>query len=68
MQESNYEIVVFMPPERAEDMAQINLGVHILRLGNWDDDSSVRTVWNFHIFKRHSSLWSSTSRLGQHRT
>lgn len=31
-----------MPPERAEDMAQLNLGVEFLRLGAWDDYSSVR--------------------------
>lgn len=30
-----------MPPERAEDMAQLNLGVHFLRLGAWDELSSV---------------------------
>lgn len=31
-----------MSPERAEDMAQLNLGVEFLRLGAWDDFSSVR--------------------------
>lgn len=31
-----------MPPERAEDMAQLNLGVEFLRLGAWDDFSSVK--------------------------
>ncbi len=33
-----------MPPERAEDMAQLNLGVEFLRLGAWDDFSSVRLL------------------------
>lgn len=41
LQVDNYETSVFMPPERAEDMAQLNLGVHFLRLGAWDELSSV---------------------------
>lgn len=31
-----------MSPERAEDMAQLNLGVEFRRLGAWDNFSSVR--------------------------
>lgn len=40
--QESYESKVFMPPERAEDLAQLNLGVEFLRLGAWDDFSSVR--------------------------
>eukprot|EP00752_Nemacystus_decipiens_P009403 g8406.t1 len=40
MEQEAYESKVFMPPERAEDMAQLNLGVEFLRLGAWDDFSS----------------------------
>lgn len=41
MQANGYEKTVFMPAEREEDMAQLHLGVHFLRLGAWDDRSSV---------------------------
>ena len=43
-QVDNYETSVFMPPERAEDMSRLNLGVHFLRLGAWDEISSVRCL------------------------
>lgn len=43
-QQDNYEKMVFIPPERAEDMAQPHLGVKFLRLGAWDERSSVRHV------------------------
>lgn len=40
-QDDGYEQAIFMPAERSEDMAQLNLGVQFLRLGVWDDASSV---------------------------
>ncbi|CAM9317093.1 unnamed protein product [Ectocarpus sp. 12 AP-2014] len=39
-QEASYENKAFMPRERAEDMAQLNLAMEFLRLGAWDDFSS----------------------------
>lgn len=41
-QDDGYEQAIFIPSERSEDMAQLNLGVQFLRLGTWDDASSVR--------------------------
>lgn len=41
VQDNNYEKTVFIPAEKAEDMAQLQLGVYFLRLGAWDDRSSV---------------------------
>lgn len=45
-QDDGYEQAIFMPPERAENMAQLNLGVQFLRLGVWDDSLSVRISYS----------------------
>lgn len=46
----NYETSVFMPPERAEDMAQANLAIGFRRLGPWGDSLSVRKRHFWHPF------------------
>lgn len=78
LQQDNYEKTAYMPPERAEDMAQLNLGVHFLRLGAWDDHSvrsglDWRVYWYFyvHYFMRkyptnHTSFFKPATRVHVH--